>query len=167
MPPEEAADVVEELPTEQAEKILDLMQEGKSEEIQEILEYPEHSAGRLMSPDFVAVNEGATVEQAIDHVRKSVTEEKAFELYVVDDHRHLVGVVPLRRLLIADPRGRILAIRNEDVVSVSPETDREEVARLVAKYDLVSVPVVDARHRLIGTITVDDVIDIVGEEASE
>jgi len=167
MPPEEAADVVEELPTEQAEKILDLMQEEKSEEVQEILEYPEHSAGRLMSPDFVAVNERATVEQAIDHVRKSVSEERAFELYVVDDHRHLVGVVPLRRLLIAHPSSPVFAVCEENVVSVTPEMDREEVARLVAKYDLVTVPVVDGQHRLVGTIAVDDVIDILHEEASE
>jgi len=167
MPPEEAADVVEELSTEQAEKILDLMQEEKSEEIQEILEYPEHSAGRLMSPDFVAVNERATVEQAIDHVRKSVSEERAFELYVVDDHGHLVGVVPLRRLLTASAGSPVFAVRDENVVSVTPEMDREEVARLVAKYDLVTVPVVDRQHRLVGTIAVDDVIDILGEEASE
>jgi magnesium transporter len=167
MPPEQAADVVEELPSEQAEKILDLMQEEKSEEIQEILEYPEHSAGRLMSPDFVAVNERATVEQAIDHVRKSVSEERAFELYVVDDHGHLVGVVPLRRLLTASPGSPVFAVREENVVSVTPEMDREDVARLVAKYDLVTVPVVDHQHRLVGAIPVDDVIDILGEEASE
>src|SRR5262245_50562440 len=158
MPPEHAADVVEELPTEQAEKILDLMEEAKSEEVQEILEYPEHSAGRLMSPDFVAINERATVEQAIEHVRKSVSEERAFELYVVDDHGHLVGVVPLRRLLIASPGTPVFSIREESVVSVSPMMDREEVARLVAKYDLVAVPVVDRQHCLVGTITVDDVI---------
>jgi magnesium transporter len=167
MPPEHAADVVEELPREDAEKILDLMQEDKSEEVQELLEYPEHSAGRLMSPDFVAVNERATVEQAIDHVRKSVSEERAFELYVVDDHRHLVGIVPLRRLLTASPGTTIFAVRDENVVSVSPEMDQEEVARLVAKYDLVAMPVVDHQHRLVGTIAVDDVVDIVGEEASE
>jgi magnesium transporter len=143
------------------------MEEEKSEDVQELLEYPEQSAGRLMSPDVVAVHESATVEEAIHHIRKSVTEEKAFELYVLDDHRHLVGVVPLRRLLIADPSTRILAVRNDDVVTVTPETDREEVARLVARYDLVSVPVVDEQHRLIGAISVDDVIDIVGEEASE
>lgn len=167
MPPEHAADVVEELGSAEAEKILDLMQEEKSEEIQEILEYPEHSAGRLMSPDFVAVNERATVEQAIEHIRKSVSEERAFELYVVDDHRHLVGVVPLRRLLIANPGSPVFAIRDESVVSVAPEMDQEEVARVVAKYDLVAVPVVDRHHHLVGTIAVDDVIDIVGEEASE
>jgi magnesium transporter len=167
MPPEDAAEVVEELPAEQAEKILDLMEDAKSEEVQEILEYPEHSAGRLMSPDFVAVNERATVEQAIEHVRKSVSEERAFELYVVDDHQHLVGVVPLRRLLIASPGTPIFTIREDSVVSVMPEMDQEEVARLVAKYDLVAVPVVDTQHHLVGTITVDDIVDIVGEEASE
>ena len=167
MSSEDAADVVDELPTEQAEKILDLMQEEKSEEVQEILEYPDHSAGRLMSPDFVAVNERATVGQAIEHLRKSVSEERAFELYVVDDHGHLVGVVPLRRLLITNPDVPVVAVRDESVVSVRPEMDQEEVARLVAKYDLVAVPVVDRRHHLVGTITVDDVIDIVGEEASE
>jgi magnesium transporter len=166
MPSEDAADVVDELSSEQAEKILDLMQEEKSEEVQEILEYPEHSAGRLMSPDFVAVNERATVEQAIEHLRKSVSEERAFELYVVDDHGHLVGVVPLRRLLTAQPGHHVFALR-EDVVSVRPDMDQEEVARLVAKYDLVAVPVVDDHQQLVGTITVDDVIDIVGEEASE
>jgi magnesium transporter len=167
MPPEQAADVVEELPSERAEKILDLMQEEKSEEIQEILEYPEHSAGRLMSPDFVAVNERATVEQAIEHVRKSVSEERAFELYVVDDHGHLIGVVPLRRLLTASPGSPVFAVRDENVVSVTADMDREDVARLVAKYDLVTVPVVDRQHRLVGAIPVDDVIDILGEEASE
>jgi magnesium transporter len=167
MPSDEAADVVEELSTEHAEKILDLMDEEKSEEVQELLEYPEHSAGRLMSPDVVAVRESETVEEAIQHIRKSITEERAFELYVVDDHQHLVGVVPLRRLLIADPRTKILAIRDENVVSVDAEMDREEVARIVAKYDLVTVPVVDSQHRLIGVIPVDDVLDIVHEEASE
>src|SRR5215470_180260 len=167
MPSEHAADVVDELPTEQAEKILDLMEEQKSEEVQGILEYPEQSAGRLMSPDFVALPETATVESAIQHLRKSVTQERAFELFVVDDHQHLVGVVPLRRLLIADPRTPLSALLDEGVVSVRPEMDREDVARLVAKYDLVSMPVVDERNRLVGAITVDDVIDIVQEEASE
>jgi len=167
MPSEDAADVVDELPTEQAEKILDLMQEEKSEEVQEILEYPEHSAGRLMAPDFVAVRTDATVEQAIKHIRDSVSSERAFELYVVDDHQHLVGAVPLRRLLTADPSTPAFAIRDENVISVTPEMDQEEVARVVAKYDLVAIPVVDKRNRLVGTITVDDVVDIVHEEASE
>ncbi len=167
MPAEHAADVVEELPAEQAEKILDLMEEEKSEDVQELLDYPEQSAGRLMSTTVVAVPETATVQQAIEHIRKLITEERTFEVYVIDGHRHLVGVIPLRRLLIADPRTLVLAIRDEEVRSVSADMDREEVARLVAKYDLVAVPVVDRQHRLLGMITVDDVIDILREEASE
>jgi len=159
--------LVEELPREEAEKILDLMEEEHSEDVQEILEYPEHSAGRLMSPDFVAVREEATVEDAIKHIRDSVARERAFELYVVDSHRHLVGTVPLRRLLIANPSTPVLAIRDENVVSVPTTMDQEEVARVVAKYDLVAVAVVDGRHHLVGTITADDVVDIVGEEATE
>ena len=167
MPPEHAADVVEELHRDEAAKILELMEEGHSENVQEILEYPEHSAGRLMSPDFVAVRPDATIEQAIKHIRDSVSAERAFELYVVDDHHHLVGVVPLRRLLTAEPTALAFAIRDENVISVTPEMDQEEVARIVAKYDLVALPVVDKRNRLVGTITVDDVVDIVHEEASE
>ena len=167
MPPEEAADVVEELPEEHAEKLLELMEEEKSEDVQELLEYPEHSAGRLMSPNLVSIEESMTVAQAIDHIRKSVIEDRPFELFVTDHHGHLVGTVPLRRLLLAQPETPIVAIRNEEVVTVTPETDQEEVARRVAKYDLAAIPVVDARHRLLGSISVDEVVDIVGEEASE
>src|SRR5499426_3646554 len=165
MPAEHAADVVDELSTEHAEKILDLMEEERSEEI---LEYPEDSAGRLMSPDVVAVRETWTVEEAVQHIRKTITEERPFGVYAVDDHQHLIGRVPLRRLLLADPRSLILGIlEEEEVVSVNATMDREEMARVVAKYDLVTVPVVDDQNRLIGTITVDDVIDVVEEEASE
>jgi magnesium transporter len=167
MPAEHAADVVDELSSEHAEKILDLMEEEKSEEIQEILEYPEDSAGRLMSQDVVAIRETSTVEEAIQHIRKTVTEERPFGVYAVDDHQHLIGRVPLRRLLLADPRSLLLGILEEDVVSVNATMDKEEVARVVAKYDLVTVPVVDDQNRLVGTITVDDVMDVVQEEASE
>jgi magnesium transporter len=167
MPPEHAADVVDELRADEARNILDLMEKEHSEEVQEILEHPEHSAGRLMSPDVLAVDEHATVAETIDHIRSSAFRERAFELYVIDDHRHLVGTVPLRRLLTADPRTCVSAILDANVVSVPTGIDREEVARIVAKYDLVAVPVIDGRHRLVGTITVDDVVDIVGQEASE
>src|SRR6266704_5983984 len=109
----------------------------------------------------------STVEDAIQHIRKSVTEERPFGVYAVDDHQHLIGRVPLRRLLLADPRSLLLGLLEEDVVSVNATMDREEVARVVAKYDLVTVPVVDDQNRLVGTITVDDVMDVVQEEASE
>jgi len=167
MPPDHAAEVVEELPSEQAEHLLDLMKEEHSEDVQELLEYPEDTAGRLMSPNAVAVKEAATVAEAIERIRKSAPEGRGFELYVVDDHRHLVGVVPLRRLLTAAPTTPVWAIRDPDVVSVTADTDQEDVARVVAKYDLVAVPVVDAERRLLGTISVEDVIDVLREEASE
>jgi magnesium transporter len=120
-----------------------------------------------MSPSFVAVNEHATVAQAIDHIRKSASGEEAFYLYVVDDHDHLVGVVPLHRLLTADPGASIRGIHVEDVASVTVDTDQEEVARLVQHYDLLEMPVVDANHRLLGAIGVKDVIDVIREEATE
>jgi magnesium transporter len=167
MPSENVVEVVEELPKEEADKILDLMEEEKSEEVQELLEYREGTAGRLMSPDFVAVPESASVGQAIEHIRKSKSGDDAFYLYVVDDHDHLVGLVPLHRLLTAAPSAPVHAIRNEDVQSVSVDTDQEDVARLVERYDLIQVPVVDGRRRLIGTISVDDVIDVIHEEATE
>src|SRR5262245_7637078 len=167
MPADHVVEVVEELPKEEAEKILELMEEEKSEEVQELLEYSEGTAGRLMSPEFVAVHEGATVGQAIEHIRKATTGDDAFYVYVVDDHDHLVGLVPLHRLITANPAMPVHAIRNEDVTSVTVDTDQEEVARLVQRYDLVQVPVVDASRRLLGTISVDDVIDVIHEEATE
>jgi magnesium transporter len=167
MPPEQVADVVEELPREQAEEILELMEEEKSEEVQELLEYREGTAGRLMSPEFVAVREDATVAQAIEHIRKSASGKGAFYLYVVDDHDHLVGLVLLHRLLAADAATPISAIRTDEVESVRVDTDQEEVARLVQHYNLIQVPVVDVNRRLLGTIGVDDVIDVIREEATE
>ncbi len=167
MQPEDAAQVLEELPEEQAEKVLDLMKEEQSEEVQELLEYGEKTAGRIMSPDVLAVHESGSVGQAIDHVRKAPMAESAHYLYVVDDHEHLVGAVPLRRLITADPATAVGALCQGEVLSVTPEMDQEEVARLVAKYDLVAVPVVDRDRRLLGVITVDDVIDVIREEATE
>jgi magnesium transporter len=167
MPADNAAEIVDELPQEQAEKVLDLMKEEHAEEVQELLEYGEKTAGRIMSPRFVAVHEEATVAQAIEHVRKAASADQLFYLYVVDDHDHLVGVVPFRRLLTADPATPVKLIRLEDVVSATPETDQEEVARLVAKYNILAIPVVDQNRRLLGTVTVDDVIDIIQEEATE
>ena len=143
MQPDDAAQVIEELPDEQAEKVLDLMKEQQSEDVQELLEYGEKTAGRIMSPDVLAVHEYATVAQAIDHVRKAPAAQSAHYLYLVDDHDHLVGVLALRRLLTADPSTPIRLLAQEDVVTVTPDTDQEEVARLVAKYDIVALPVVN------------------------
>jgi magnesium transporter len=167
MSSDDVVDVVEELPKEQADELLDLMEEDKAEEVQELLEYREGTAGRLMSRELVAVPEQATVAQALEHIRKAKTGDGAFYLYVVDDHEHLVGLVPLHRLLAAEPATPIQAIRTEDVESVTVDTDQEEVARLVQHYNLIQVPVVDQNRRLLGTIGVDDVLDVLREEATE
>jgi magnesium transporter len=167
MPSEQVVDVVEELSKERADEILELMEEEKSEEVQELLEYREGTAGRLMSPEFVAVREDATVAEAIEHIRKAASGEGAFYLYVVDDHDHLVGVVPLHRLLAADAATPIRAIRTDEVESVRVDTDQEEVARRVQHYNLIQIPVVDVNRRLLGTIGVDNVIDVIREEATE
>lgn len=167
MPADHAAEVVNELPPAHAEKLLDLMEEERSEDVQELLEYPDKSAGRLMSTTVTALPESSTVGEAIEHIRRTAPEERAFEVYVVDDHSHLIGTVSLRRLVTADPRTPVGLVRDDVVTSVNPETDQEEVARLVAKYDLIAVPVVDRTGRLLGAVSVDDVIDIVHEEAQE
>jgi magnesium transporter len=168
MPSDDVVEVVEELPPEQAEKILDLMEEEKSEEVQELLDYGEGTAGRLMSPRFVAVNEHMSVSQAIEQIRKAALGEEAFHvLYVVDDHDHLVGVVPLHRLVTAEPTTPIRVIRTDGIESVAADTDQEEVARMVERYNLLELPVVDADRRMLGRIAVDDVIDVIHEEATE
>ena len=167
MPPDEAADVVETLPEDQASRILHEMPPADAEEIQELLQYGESTAGGIMTPEFIAVHEEMTVAQALDYLRKSVTREGVFYVYVVDDHEHLVGLVPLRRLITADPSTPVHAIRRMDVVSVTADTDQEEVARLATKHRLLAVPVVDRDHRLLGTVTIDDVISVIHEEATE
>src|SRR5206468_3529068 len=152
MSPEQVVDVVEELPKKRADDILELMEEEKSEEVQELLEYKEGTAGRLMSPEFVAVREETTVAEAIEHIRKAASGEGPFYLYVVDDHDHLVGVVPLHRLLAADAATPVQAIRTDEVESVRVDTDQEEAARLVQHYNLIQIPVVDVNRRLLGKI---------------
>jgi magnesium transporter len=167
MPSDHVVEVVEELPREEASKLLDLLQDEKSEEVHELLEYGEKTAGRLMSTAFIAVYESATVAQAIEHIRKAATGDNAFYLYVLDEHDHLVGLVPLHRLLTASPSTPIRSIRSEQVETVAADTDQEEVAQLARRYNLLQVPVVDGNRRLIGAISADGVIDVIDEEATE
>jgi magnesium transporter len=157
MPSDHVVAVVEELRREEADKLLELMQEEKSEEVQELLEYGEKTAGRLMSTRFIA----------IEHIRKAATGDNAFYLYVLDEHDHLVGLVPLHRLLTADPATPIRTIRSDEVESVGVDTDQEEVAQLARRSNLLEVPVVDRQRRLVGAISAKDVIDVIDEEATE
>ncbi len=162
--------LVEELPEERREEIVALLPSERRRDLEKMELYPESSAGRVMNPDFVALDAKMTAEEAIDHVRAlggDAQSESILYLYVVDDDSKLLGVVPIRRLVTAAP-SRIcgdLMVRNP--VSVQVDTDQEEVAAIVARYNLLAVPVVDAMGRMHGLITVDDVIDVIQEEATE
>ena len=145
------------------------MQDSASEPIEGLLSYAEETAGRIMSPEVFALGEHVPVADAVAALRSSRSEdlEMIFYLYVVDDRRHLVGVCSLRELLLADPALRLGQIMSPNVISVSTSTDQEEVARLVARYDVLALPVVDEENKLVGIITVDDVIDIIRDEETE
>lgn len=166
---DDAAEIIPAMPEEQAERVLHIMHDAASEPIEGLLSYKEETAGRIMSPEVFALAEDVAVADAIAALRHSRSEdlEMVFYLYVVDDRRHLVGVCSLRELLLADPKVPLHQVMNPRVTSVNTATDQEDVARLVARYDLLALPVVDDENKLVGVITVDDVIDIIREEESE
>ena len=165
---DDAADVVGDLPEERAKQIIETLDDEISDEIERLLPYPEDTAGGIMALEFVAVHEDATLGQAIDIIRaKREDVVNFFYLFAVDDFERLVGVVSLKDLVL-EPAGRkIREIMNPEVISVPVHLDQEEVAQLFKKYDLVTIPVVDDNHRLVGRITHDDIIDVLEEEADE
>ncbi len=168
LPSDDVAEILSSVGTEEdREKVLSLMQKEASEEVQELLEYEDDTAGRIMTTRFLALPEGTSVQEAIAAVQKAQEAEMVFYLYVVDRHGHLQGVLSLRRLLSVPPGTPLRDIMSTDVISVRPETDQEEVARIVSQYDLLAVPVVDAENTLAGIVTIDDVIDVMREEATE
>lgn len=168
MPADEAADVLQDLPTGAADALLAQMNAEDAEEVRELLEYPENTAGGRMVSDYVTVPETATVASVMDQLRAHPPRpDTSYYLYVCDAEERLTGVVSLRDLVVADPNARVSDIMTRDVVRVRPDTDQEAVADLVARYDLLAVPVVDAENRVLGVVTVDDVLDVLQEEATE
>ncbi len=167
MPVDDAVEIVESLPDQLEERVLEVVGEPQLAEVREHLTYDDESAGRLMVPAFVALPETATVEQAIAELRSSDQLDNIFYLYVVDAEGVLVGVASLRQLLLAPPGRRLGEVMTREVVRVRVDTDQEVVAELVARYDLLAIPVTDAADRLVGIVTVDDVIDVVSDEATE
>jgi magnesium transporter len=164
---DDAAAVVDYLPDELAAAVLDLMRVKQDTEVENLLEYPEYTAGRIMNPNVFALPEELTVGEAIVELQQARDVEMVFYLYTVDERRHLVGVTSLRRLLLVAPETPLKRIAVGDVLSVRGDTDQEEVARLVASYNLLAIPVVDVQNKLVGVITVDDVIDVIKDEATE
>jgi magnesium transporter len=167
IPSDDAAALIDYLPDELSASVLDLMRPKESGVVENLLEYDEQTAGRIMNPHVFALNEDLTVGEAITELQSNRDVEMVFYLYVVDDRRHLVGVVSLRRLLLVSPETPLKRIMTTDIISARVETDQEEVARQVASYNLLAIPVVDEENKLAGVITVDDVIDVIKDEATE
>jgi magnesium transporter len=177
---EEIVKLTQELPSDDAAAIIDYLPESLSvavlEQIQkrpaggdvgELLEYAEQTAGRIMNPKVFALSEDMTAAEAITALQAARDVEMVFYLYVIDARRHLVGVVSLRRLLLVPPTTPLKRIMTTDIISVRADMDQEEVARQVASYTLLAIPVVDEENKLVGVITVDDVIDVIKDEATE
>lgn len=167
LPSDDAAALIDYLPEELSREVLELMRRKESGQVESLLEYGERTAGRIMNPAVFALNEDLTVGEAITALQSSRDVEMVFYLYVVDGRRHLVGVTSLRRLLLVSPETPLKRIMTPDVISVRVDTDQEEVARQVASYNLLAVPVVDEENKLAGVVTVDDVIDVIKDEATE
>jgi magnesium transporter len=168
MPTDDVADLIGKLSDERAKALLDLMTKEGSEEVEGLLGYDAETAGGIMVPDFIALKEDTMAREAIKGLQKEYVDvEMPFYLYVVDDHGHLVGVISLRQLVVVPPETTLKSIMATDAVSVQTNMDQEEVARIVAHYNILAVPVVDENNKLVGIVTVDDVIDIIREEATE
>jgi len=161
MDPDEAVDLLQDLPEERRDELVDLMDKDEAEDVEELLTYPEDSAGGIMTTDFVALPRELTAGQAIDRLRELKPDPAlAYYLYVIDGEGRLDGNVSLRDLVVSSPETPLSAIMNPNVLGVVANTPKEEVASLIAKYDLLALPIVDARRRLLGTVTVDDVVEL-------
>jgi len=166
MEPDEAADLLGDVSIEKAEDILAGLE--NPEEVRPLLIHPDESAGGLMTSEFLALRRRMTAGEAIAALRAWQPEDESiYYLFVVDSLGRLCGVVSLRQLVVADPHTVVGDIMDPEVISVPAGTDQEEVARIISHYDLLALPVVDSESRLIGVITVDDVIDVMVDEATE
>ena len=167
IPTDDAATIIDHLPEELSAAVVELIKPKPGGGVGELLEYAEKTAGRIMNPNVFALSEDMTAGEAITALQQARDVEMVFYLYVVDVRRHLVGVVSLRRLLLVPPDTPLKRIMTTDLISVRADMDQEEVARQVASYNILAIPVVDEENKLVGVITVDDVIDVIKDEATE
>jgi magnesium transporter len=168
MPNDDVADLLNQLPDETASSLLKRMKKEGSDEVEDLMRFDDDTAGGIMNTDFIALDQEMTAREAIEGIQKEFADvEMPFYLYVVDEYGKLVGVCSLRQLVVVKPHTPLKAFMTTDVLSVQTHMDQEEVAKLVARYDILAVPVVNESNRLVGIVTVDDVIDIFREEATE
>ena len=166
MSTDDASVLLRELPREQLDAILATLGDD-AEDVESLLAYPEDTAGAIMSPDYLALSEDLSVKSAIERIQSSGERDASFYVYVVDQRENLVGVLSLRQLIMQPPDKLLRDFMTTDPIRVTTDADQEEVSRMVARYDLLAVPVVDVSNRLLGVVTVDDVIDVMREEATE
>jgi magnesium transporter len=168
LPMDDAAEILAEIPEKRADEIIDLMQPEDAAEVENLLSYPERTAGRLMNTKVVRLKAEWTIQQTLEFLRTidSETETLAY-LYVVNGNDHLAGVVPMRKIVTQSPSIRLADIMETSIVSVPVSADQEEVARVVTQYDFIAIPVVNETGRLLGIITHDDIVDILRDEFTE
>ena len=165
---DDAADIVDEMPANVVRRILANTDVQTRKTINELLKYPDDSAGSVMTVEFVDLNRAMTVTQAFDKIRRTgVDKETIYTCYVVDSYRHLLGIVSVKTLLLSDPSMTVGDIMETNVISVQTLEDKETVAQMFNKYDLMALPVVDSENRLVGIVTFDDAIDVLQEETTE
>ena len=165
---DDAVDLIEEMPANVVRRILNQTDPETRRTINEILKYPDDSAGSLMTVEYVALRTGLTVADAFANIRRTgIDKETIYNCYVVDKNRRLLGMVTAKSLMLADSEDIIDDLAERDVQTVATLEDKEDVAKKFAKYDLLAIPVVDSENRLVGIVTVDDAIDVIEEEATE
>ena len=165
---DDATDLLETLPEERTPTVLAEMPSELAEEIGDLLDHPSDTAGGIMQTEYVSVPQYATVEQAIGLIRRAHDDvPEVHDVFVVNVERHVTGILPLSYLVLASPDEAVADIMDRPVISVPLEMPQDEVARILQKYDFVSVPVVDGQDRLVGRVTIDDVVDVIEEEASK
>ena len=168
MPSDDAVDLLEVLPEEMANDIRKHMEKKDREEMEDLLQYHPETAGGLMSPDYMYLDEELSAGEAISLIQKrSEEKEMVFYLYITHGDGKLAGVVSLRELLMHPPHRQLKNIMNSNVISVTTDTPQSDVAHVVSQYNILAVPVVDSNYNLVGIVTVDDIIDVIREEATE
>ena len=165
---DDAADLIEELPANLVTKVLKNTSATKRKTINEILKYPEDSAGSIMTTEYVDLHKNDTVKDAFDRIRKiGLKKETVYTCYVIDSDRHLLGVTTVKDLLMEDYDTKLVDVMEENVITVSTTEDKEEVSKMFDKYDFLALPVIDSENRLVGIVTIDDAFDVMSEESEE
>lgn len=166
--PDERADLFKELPPEIVDRFLSIMNKEEAQDVKELMSYSPTSAGGIMTTEFASVREDMTAEEALQKLRETAKDsEMVYYIYVVDGRDKLVGVLSLKELILAEPKEKIRKLMHRNIIALPINMDQEEVARKVANYDLLALPVVDESGKMKGIITVDDVIDVIREENTE